>query len=149
MPIIEAGSASPRGAFSKLRKNKGTATASTTSLASASADGDDSSESGRLRASMDASMGKGKERSRRRSTDDRGGNDDNPSRRLSSLLPRRKRPPKDLLDVERTGSGDSGKKGNLSMPGSRSETSLLDDSGHSSILTDDNSDIEGCVQDLF
>jgi len=144
---------SPRGALSRLRRNKGPGNASSQSLASAPADDNDSSEgAGGLRASMDAAVGRVKERTKRAVEDRRGSNDassrrgsvDNSGRRLSNLIPGRKRSSKpDLvrnLSAHSGGSGDGG-----SIAGNRSDTSLIDGSGRSSLLTEDNdhSDIEG------
>jgi len=88
---------------------------------------------------MDAAVDKVKERTRR-SVDEGGGSSDTSGKRLAGLIPRRKK-----LEVQRslsTQSGDSG-NGTLSISGNRSETSLPDGSGRSSLLTDDNSDDEG------
>lgn len=148
MPATEQGTPSPRGALSKLRRNKGPTNASTSSLANGSGDGEDSSEGGGLRASMDAAFEKVKERTRRKSVDDRRGSDDASARRLSSIIPHRKRASKvDAPGLQRNLSAQSGD--NLSFTGNRSESSLLDDSGHSSLLTDDNSDVEGYVELSF
>ncbi|KAK5128029.1 hypothetical protein LTR85_005146 [Meristemomyces frigidus] len=147
MPTTEPNAPSPRGALSRLRRNKPGANASTNSLGNASADGDESESGGGggqgLRASMDAAIEKVKDRTKRRSVDDRRGSDDNSTKRLTNLLPRKRRGSKQAgPELERNlsvvSAGD-----NLSFSGNRSESSLVDDSGHSSLLTDDNSDIEG------
>ena len=148
MPSTEGAKPSP---LSKLRRNKDTANASSNSLASGSGDGEGSSESqsgggGGLRSSID----KVKQRTRR-SIDDRRGSADAGTNRLSKLLPRRKRSakPEDTNGLERelsTLSSADGTLGSLSVSGTRSDTSLFDDSGHSSLLTDDNSDVEGYVR---
>ncbi|KAF2768633.1 hypothetical protein EJ03DRAFT_328115 [Teratosphaeria nubilosa] len=131
----------PRGPLSKLRRNKGSANNSTTSL-SAPVDGDDSSASGGLRASMEDAVGKLKDKAgRRKSVDDRSNGDEGGgSRRLTKLLPRNRK--KDGLSPQRTRSGDSRTVSLLEIR-NYSQTSLLDDSGHSSLLTDDTSDVEG------
>lgn len=133
---------SPRGSLSKLRRNKAPTNSSSHSLLTGSADGDDSSEGAGLRASVDAAIDKVKQRARRRSVDDRCGSEESSGNRLSSLLARRKRSPKKSSSgLERHLSAQSG--GSLS--GNHSDSSLVDESGRSSLLTDDNSDIEGYV----
>ncbi|KXT00157.1 hypothetical protein AC578_3298 [Pseudocercospora eumusae] len=132
---------SPR-ALSKLRsRGKGVVSASTTSLTNSSGDGDAKSalsatDSGLLRSTMDAAIDKVKERTRRRSVDDRRGSDDVSGRRLSTLfVSKTKRKIKGEKGAEpdgtRTLSVDcSGLEGNQS-----DSASPL--SGRSSLLTDD------------
>ena len=119
------------------------ADASSNSLSADSADGNDA---GGLRASMDGAIGRMKDRARRHSVDDRRGSDDttasSSSKRLSSLVPRSRRlSRKDKPDLERDLSAHSIVDDTLTFTGSRSETaSILDESRHSSIFTDDGSD---------
>ncbi|KAK3676284.1 hypothetical protein LTR78_004035 [Recurvomyces mirabilis] len=141
MPTTDLRAPSPRGPLSKLRRNKN-ANGSTTSLQSSTGDTDESTENARgLRGSID----KGKERIRK-SIDERRGSGDASAKRLSSLLPRRKRSPnKGSGSPTRALSGLSLDPGNGShfLSGNHSNASF-DDSGHSSLLTDDNnSDHEG------
>lgn len=146
MAATESGTPSPRGALSKLRRNKGLASASTNSLVSG--DGDDSSENGSgIRASIDAAVDKVRERTRRPSDAGRRGSGD-AAKRLSNLIPRRKRGSKqEDLGLDRELGGVDGEHGNGSLPvsGNRSDSSLLSASGRSSLLTDENSDVEGYV----
>ncbi|KAK4546674.1 hypothetical protein LTR36_001892 [Oleoguttula mirabilis] len=147
MAATESNAPSPRGALSRMRRNKGTANTSTNSLGTGSADGDDPESGGGLRASMDAAIEKVKDRTKRRSVDDRRGSDDPSIKRLAGFLPRKKREEKkDASGREPSLSAQSAGDSVL-LSGNRSETSLLDDSGHSSLLTDDNSDNEGATDD--
>lgn len=150
MPSTETGTSSPRGALSRLKRNKGLVNASNNSLGAGSADGDDYSEGGKgIRASMDAALEKVKDKTKRRSVDDRRGSEDMSSKRLSSFIPGKKRASKkDAPGLERNLSAQSAGD-SVSFISNRSETSLLDESGHSSLLTDDNSDMEGYVKPLF
>lgn len=133
---------SPRGSLSKLRRGKGPTNSSSHSLLAGSPDGDDSSEGAGIRASVDAAIDKVKQRARRRSVDDRRGSEESSGKRLSGLFPRRKRSPnKGSSGLERHLTAQSG--GSLS--GNHSDSSLVDESGRSSLYTDDNSDIEGYV----
>ncbi|KAK3066331.1 hypothetical protein LTR53_017365, partial [Teratosphaeriaceae sp. CCFEE 6253] len=136
--------ASPRRALSRLRGNKG-ASISTTSLASGSGNdgGDDALESGSGGGLLDRLKKRGAS-SRRSSKDDGAGAN---AGRLSSMMARRKRGSKqeDSDSLERrlsALSGDLAGSG-LAIPANRSETSLPDDSGRSSLMTDENSDGEG------
>ena len=143
---VGAGTPSPRG-VSKLRgRNKGLASTSTSSLPNSSGDSDDASSklaprdagdgNGGLRASVGTAIDKVKDRTRRRSVDDRRNSDDVSGGRLSALLSKTKRKSKrdDTGDgPDRTFSVDSV---NIS-PGNRSELSLVDGSGSSSLFTDD------------
>ncbi|TKA82635.1 hypothetical protein B0A55_00751 [Friedmanniomyces simplex] len=145
MPSTDSGKASPRRALSKLRRNKGPSV-STNSLASGSGDGEENAENGGLRASMDIAIDKLKERTKRNGDSRRNSKDDGTSR-LAGFLPRRKRGSRQEDDgLERRLSALSGEASNsnlaLSISGNRSDVSLPDDSGHSSLLTDDNSDTE-------
>lgn len=151
MSVAETETASPRGALSKLRRTKGLVNASTNSLVSSSGDGDDATgnapdvvSEGGLRASFD----KVKDRARR-SQDGRRGSADVSSavssgRRLSSLVSKTKRKitrSERNAGLERNLSADSG---NAALSGNRSDSSLLlDDSGHSSLLTDDEREPSG------
>lgn len=149
MPATEPNTPPPRGALSRLRRNKGLANASANSFGAGSTDGDESEPGGGLRASMDAAIGKVKERTKRRSVDDRRGSDDTSTKRLSALLPRKRRGSKqDVSGPERNLSAVS-TNDSLAGSGNHSESSLVDDSGHSSLLTDDNSDVEGYVLFTF
>ena len=143
MLSADRGSPSPRRSYGKLRRNKGLDEARTDSMASSSADGDDGIESGGLRASVDGAMDKVKKRVRRLSVDDRNVDGESGPRRLSKILSRRKRSPiKDGLssDMQRNLSSDSG-FGNMDLSANRSDSSLLlNESGRSSLLTEDNSD---------
>lgn len=146
--MAETGLPSPppsrSGALAKLRRNnKEIASASTSALpnhsgetASARNSGENASDDGRLRASVDAAIDRVKERTRRKSSADaRSGNDD--SGRLSTLLSKTKRKIRKgdrENDLSRNNSIDAAQVGHL---GNRSESSLLDESGHSSLFTDD------------
>ncbi|KAK0894868.1 hypothetical protein LTR02_012076 [Friedmanniomyces endolithicus] len=145
MPSTESGKSSPRRALSKLRRSKGPSV-STNSLANGSGDSEDNAENGGLRASMDVAIDKFKERTKRNG-DSRRNSKDEGSSRLRSLLPRSKRGSRQEDDgLERRLSALSGEASNSSpalfISGNRSDVSLPDDSGHSSLLTDDNSDTE-------
>lgn len=127
---------SPRlGALSRLRRNKGRANASANSLTNSS--NDDENAGGGLLSSVDAAIDKVKERTTRRS-------DDEPistRSRLASLVPGRRRSIRSSHgpDGQRRGSQQS--SSGLPSPMNDSDSSLLDGSGHSSLLTDgDHSD---------
>lgn len=155
-----ANAPSPRGAplgLTKklLRKDKTNVETSTSSLGSSSDNGaniapgnlpEDVSESNSgLRASMESAIDKVKERARRRSVDDRGleRRESDDSRRLSTLVSKTKRKVKKGLkvadaDTERNLSMDSGSRLGISeLEGNHSDSSLLQGSGRSSLLTDD------------
>ena len=146
MSLSDTGTTSPpRGnaLTARFRRNKGLDNLSTNSLAGSSdGDGDDAADSSSLRASMETAIGKVKDRTKR-APDDRLGSEDGTGRRLSALISRKKRNPR--LDaknftVDRNFSTESG----YSVDMNRSDSSLpLDESGHSSLLTEDNSDTEG------
>ncbi|KAK1085592.1 hypothetical protein LTR48_004392 [Friedmanniomyces endolithicus] len=145
MPSTESGKSSPRRALSKLRRTKGPSV-STNSLANGSGDSEDNAENGGLRASMDIAIDKFKERTKRNEDSRRNSKDEGTSR-LRSLLPRSKRGSRQEDDgLERRLSALSGEASNSSpalfISGNRSDASLPDDSGHSSLMTDDNSDTE-------
>jgi len=122
---------------------------STNSLANGSGDSEDNAENGGLRASMDIAIDKFKERTKRNEDSRRNSKDEGTSR-LRSLLPRSKRGSRQEYDgLERRLSALSGEASNSSpalfISGNRSDASLPDDSGHSSLMTDDNSDTERYV----
>lgn len=103
---------------------------------------------------MDTAIDKVRERTRK-SVDERRGSDESVSaNRLSSLLERgaRKLKRKEKDHENNNGASTlavnhSGESGELAFSdGGRSEGSLLDEDGHSSLLTDDGSDNEGYVQ---
>lgn len=144
--MADIGTPPPRGGTSsKLRrsKDKGTGNASTTSLPGTSGESDDSPASAPdnqgLRASMENAIDKVRRSSRRRSVDDRPKNDDGQSGKLSTLVSKAKRKVRKGdrdADLSQTTSYESGT--DLVLPGNRSDSSLLfDESGHSSLLTDD------------
>lgn len=84
---------------------------------------------------MDAAFGKVRDVARRRSVDERRGSDDAASKRLSVFIHRKKRGAKrDAPDLERNLSARSGE--DSLFPSNRSESSFVE-SGHSSLLTDD------------
>ena len=150
MAATEAGTDSPRGALSKLMRGKGKANISTNSLGAASTEGGDVESNGSLRASVDAAIGKVKDRARRQSVDSRRTSEDttaSPSRRLSKLIARSRRGSKQVGPAqERDRSAHSTADDKFSISGNRSDTaSLLDESGHSSIFTDDGAD-DGYVE---
>lgn len=130
------------GALSKLRRNKdkGLESVSTTSLPGNSGDSDESQpiapDKDGLRASMENAIDKVRGGSRRRSMDDRPKTEDGSGGKLSTLVSKAKRKVRkgdrdgDLSQITSRGS-------DLVLPGNRSESSLLDESGHSSLLTDD------------
>jgi ribosome-associated translation inhibitor RaiA len=124
---------------------------STASLASrTSSVGDDNAD---MRSSMDTAIDKVRERTRK-SVDERRGSDESVSaNRLSSLLERgarklkRKEKNNDNDGASTLAVNHSGESGELAFSdGGRSEGSLLDEDGHSSLLTDDGSDNERYVQ---
>nr|POE59200.1 putative membrane protein c20f10.07 [Quercus suber] len=149
---------SPRlgGALSKLRRNKDRGSVSAGSVHNNSND-DVTEDGGSLRASVDAAIGKVKDRTIRRSHDDRRSSGDNidpiattttsnsstTRSRLASLVPGRKHRSSQgsILDDGRSGSVRSS-NGMPSPMRNESQTSLgLDNSEHSSLMTDgDHSD---------
>lgn len=150
MATLEAGTPSPKGPLSKLRKGRkgGLDNPSTLSVASSS-EGADLDENGTssIRASMDGAFDKLKDRARK-SVDKRRGSVDDQTNRLSTLLAGKKRRTKqDAEDAERTMSNDSTSPGNgsFTLNGNSSERSLSG-SRHSSQMTEDYSDNEGYVQ---
>lgn len=158
MPATDPLGASARSrSVSRLRPGKHDApspadNSSTPSLASRTSSlGDDSAD---MRSSMDAAIDKVRERTRK-SVDERRGSDDSASnKRLSALLERgtrklkRKEKNEDITRGSTLGvhSGDSGE---LAFSDGRSEGSLLDEDGNSSLLTDDGSDNDGYVSAYF
>lgn len=133
---------------SRLRKHDA-ANDSTASLASRTSSlGDDSADN--MRSSMDNAIDKVRERTRK-SVDERRGSDDSVSgNRLSALLDRGarrlKRKEKNNNGASTLGVNHSGESGELAFSDGRSEGSLLDEDGNSSLLTDDGSDNDGYVQ---
>lgn len=137
--------APPRGALSKLRRSKDKAIGhvSTTSLPGTSGESDDgpanATDKDGLRASMENAIDKVRGSSRRRSVDDRPKTEDGQPRKLSTLVSKAKRKVRKGdrdADLSQTTSLESGT--DLALAGNRSESSLLfDESGHSSLLTDD------------
>ncbi|KAK5118279.1 hypothetical protein LTR62_002792 [Meristemomyces frigidus] len=141
MPSTSPPHPSPLGALGKLRRNNKT-NDSNGSLHGSSGDNEEAPEnaSRTLRGSFD----KGKERLRK-SIDDRRNSGDGTSKSLSKLLARRKRSPdKDSASPGRALSAISfnSYEESLTISGNHSNASF-DDSGHSSLLTDDNPDHEG------
>ena len=148
---------SPRG-LSKLRRNnnKSDPNGSTNSLnlSSSNSDADASLRPTSSSGALDGGgAGKLMNRLRRRSVQEDGsrrGSEDVPTRRLSKLVPGRLKKSKKGADddgeLERNLSVDSTGYGNYEISGNRSESSLgpdLTGSGHSSLLTDGDSDTEG------
>lgn len=137
MSLSEAATPSPRG-LAKLRsRTKGVANNSSSSLpGSSGGDSDDlagktnvAGEDGGLRGSMESVIDKVKERTARRSIDDRGGSVTN----LLSKAKRKVRKGDRTNDLERNMSIESG-----NLEANQSSTSLLlDESVRSSLLTDD------------
>jgi len=122
---------------------------STNSLANGSGDSEEGVDNGDRRASMDVAIDKFKERTKRNGDSRRNSKDEGTSR-LRSLLGRSKRGSVQEDDgLERRLSALSGEASNsnlaLFISGNRSNVSLPDDSGHSSLMTDDNSDTERYV----
>jgi hypothetical protein len=123
----------------------------------ASSTGDDSTDPADMKkSSMDAAIDKVRERARK-SVDERRGSDDSASQtRFSALLARKlKRKDKDKdKDNDSLGARnstlvvDSGESGDLALSDARSDGSLLDEDGHSSLLTDDGSDNDGYVLNI-
>lgn len=134
---------SPRSAFFKLRP-KDSRNESSNSLDTSSNSDDLNVDGGTLRPSTSEGSTRFRDRLRRKSVDDRRDSNDS-GRRLSTLLSGRrnklkKTPSTDLEKYLRPKTSN----GNLELSGNRSDSSLgLDGSGHSSLLTDDNSDQEG------
>lgn len=101
---------------------------------------------------MDNAIDKVRERTRN-SVDERRGSDESASgKRLTALLERGtrrlKRKEKNNNGASSLGVNHSGESGELAFSDGRSEGSLLDEDGNSSLLTDDGSDIEGYVQTI-
>ena len=118
----------------------------------ASSTGDDSTDTADMKkSSMDAAIDKVRERTRK-SVDERRGSDDSASgTRLSALINRKLKRKDKEKDKDGLGARnstlvvDSGESGELALSDARSEGSLLDEDGHSSLLTDDGSDNDGYV----
>jgi len=118
--------------------------------------GDDSTDPADMKkSSMDAAIDKVRERARK-SVDERRGSDDSASQtRFSALITRklkRKEKDKDKDSLSARNSTlvvDSGESGELALSDARSDGSLLDEDGHSSLLTDDGSDNEGYVLSIY
>ena len=144
MASTEQPTPSPRSAFFKLRP-KDTRNESTNSLDTSSNSDDLNIDGGSLRPSTSEGSTRFRDRLRRKSVDDRRDSNDS-GRRLSTLLSGRrnklkKTPSTDNLENRLRPKTSNG---NLELSGNRSDSSLgLGGSGHSSLLTDDNSDSEG------
>jgi hypothetical protein len=122
----------------------------------ASSAGDDSADTADMKkSSMDAAIDKVRERARK-SVDERRGSDDSASQtRFSAMITRKlKRKDKDK-DKDSLGARnstlvvDSGESGDLALSDARSDGSLLDEDGHSSLLTDDGDDNDGYVLNIY
>lgn len=121
----------------------------------ASSTGDDSTDTADMKkSSMDAAIDKVRERARK-SVDERRGSDDSASgTRLSALINRKLKRKDKEKDKDGLGARnstlvvDSGESGELALSDARSEGSLLDEDGHSSLLTDDGSDNDGYVLNI-
>lgn len=137
--------ASPIRALSRLRRNHDGRNDSSNSLIDSSNSDDPGTEKS-TRASIESGVNKIKDHVRRRSTDDRSGRSDSQTaKRLSKLVPHRRRKGEEQYseEVSRHSSFDSGNV-SLALPGNRSGTSLADQgSGRSSLFTDDGSDDAG------
>jgi len=156
MPAPLGATASSRS-VSRLRRQGKHATDSNNDYSSrASSTGDDSTDPADMkRSSMDAAIDKVRERARK-SVDERRGSDDSASAtRLSALINRKlkrkdKEKDKDSLGARNsTLAVDSGESGELALSDARSDGSLLDEDGHSSLLTDDGSDNDGYVLNIY
>lgn len=137
---------------SRLRRGKHDATTadndSTASLASRTSSlGDDTAD---MRSSLDNAIDKVRERTRT-SVDERRGSEESASgTRLSALLERGTRKLKRKEKNNNNGASTlsvnhSGESGELAFSDGRSEGSLLDEDGNSSLLTDDGSEHDGYV----
>jgi hypothetical protein len=138
----DVGTPSPRSStLSKLKLEKSQTNTSTNSLNSTTSE--DAASSQGLRASMDATFGKMRDRKRRKSTDERQGSKDS-GRRLSALIPgRRKRASRQDSEGMEKSVGKDSAIDSSGLPGNQSSSSLgMDESGRSSLFTDDNSDAE-------
>ena len=145
MPATDAGAPSPRGTFSRLRRNLGDSNESSNSLASSSNSDDPNASPSRRLSTADGVGVKLRDRLRRKSLDDRRGSNDS-GNRLSNLMHGRKSKLKTTKadDPEQQLSADSG-SGNLGLLGNQSDSSLLAGSGRSSLLTDGESENEEYV----
>jgi hypothetical protein len=139
-------SPTPRiGVLGRLRRNRGDGQSTAPSAASINTDADawpdDSSNKSRSNLTVEKAHSQ-----RSLSIDERRGSVDNGSRRLSALLSRKKKKPAENAESPNlSGSINLGSEnGNLSLLENRSQNSLLDarGSGHSSLFTDDNSDLD-------
>lgn len=147
MARTESGGGSPAlGKLSRLRRGSGDKNASSTSLANSAAG---ESADSPVSAAVDATIDKIRSKTRRKSVqadgDERRGSGESPSR-LSKLIPGkrgsrlRKTPSSD--NFQRPLSEHSGTSNGLA--GNQSDSSIgISGSGHSSLLTDDNSEQEG------
>ena len=147
--------ASSRSVSRLRRQGKHATDSNNDSSSRASSTGDGSTDPTDMKkSSMDSAIDKVRERARK-SVDERRGSDDSASgARLSALITRKlKRKDKDK-DKDSLGARsstlvvDSGESGDLALSDTRSEGSLLDEDGHSSLLTDDGSDNDGYVLNL-
>ena len=141
------------------RQGKHTTDTNNDSDSRASSTGDDSTDPADMKkSSMDAAIDKVRERARK-SVDERRGSDDSASQtRFSALLARKlKRKDKEQdKDKDSLGARNSalvvysGESGELALSDARSDGgSLLDEDGHSSLLTDDGSDNDGYVLNIY
>jgi hypothetical protein len=156
MPATEPLGAPSSRSVSRLRRQAKHATdTNTASDGRTPSTGHDSTDHADMKkSSMDAAIDKVRERARK-SVDERRGSDDSASQtRFSALLARKlKRKEKDK-DNDSLGARnstlvvDSGESGDLALSDTRSEGSLLDEDGHSSLLTDDGSDNDGYVLNI-
>nr|OQO29678.1 hypothetical protein B0A51_02583 [Rachicladosporium sp. CCFEE 5018] len=145
MPSSEVDAGKPRG-LSRLRR-KDLPNASTNSLASdVSSNGGDSGDGSGLRSSVDGLLEKVKTRAKKSVDDRRDSDDSTTGSRLVAFIDRKRRSSK---QKNGTGPSDSrrssvqhGESDSLDLPRSRSDLSLGDGSGNSSLLTDDYSDEE-------
>lgn len=146
MPATDVATPPSRGGLSRLRRNQGDgANDSTNSLISSSNSDDPNGDSGvGLRPTSSGGIGKLTDRLRRRSVDDRRGSDDS-GKRLSALIPSRRNKLKRAKSSELKRNAEPGSTG-LPQSNNGSDSSLAQaGSGRSSLFTEDNSDIEGCV----
>ena len=144
MPSTGATSPSPSGALSKLRRKAGASNDSSNSLESSS--NSDNPYADPALQPTDSGLGKLRDKFRRKSVDDRGGKrgSQDSGRRLSALVPNRRNKLRKVASSDlQQQSSLSSSTGNLAITGNRSDSSLgVGGSGHSSLLTDDNSENE-------
>lgn len=146
MPATDVATPPSRRGVSRLRRIQGEGNNdSTNSLVSSSNSDDPNADSGvGLRPASSGGIGKLTDRLRRRSVDDRRGSEDS-AKRLSALIPGRRNKLKRAKSSDLNPTADSPGTG-LTQSNNASDSSLAQaGSGRSSLFTDDNSDIEGCV----